>query len=82
MKNNTVQTEKNQVQGWELFKYLLTGLRYRVDHNEVTPQEARIFNKYYSNALKKCDPDLYADMERIAKSENPERLKTSQQDEN
>lgn len=82
MKNNTVQTEKNQVQGWELFKYLLTGLRYRVDHNEVTPQEARIFNKYYSNALKKCDPDLYADMERIAKSEKPERLKTSQQDEN
>lgn len=82
MKNNTVQTEKNQAQGWELFKYLLTGLRYRVDHNEVTPQEARIFNKYYSNALKKCDPDLYADMERIAKSENPESLKTSQQDEN
>lgn len=75
MKNNTVQTEKNQAEAWELFKFLLTGLRYRVDHNEVTPQEARIFNKYFSNALKKADPDLYADMERIAKSENPESLK-------
>ena len=82
MKNNTVQTEKNQVQGWELFKYLLTGLRYRVDHNDVTPQEAQVFNKYYSNALKKCDPDLYADMERIANSEKPESVKTNQQDEN
>ena len=82
MKNNTVPTEEKQAEAWELFKFLLTGLRYRVDHNEVTPQEARIFNKYFSNALKKADPDLYADMERIAKSEKPESVKTDRQDEN
>lgn len=74
--NNTEKNEKKQEYGWKLFKFLLTGYRYRVDHNEVTPQEARIFNKYYSDALKKCDPDLYADMERIAKSEKPEGFKS------
>lgn len=73
---------ENEAQAWKTFKFMLTGLRDLVNHNEVSPKEAKVFNKVFSNALKKCDPDLYADMERIAKSEKPERLKTSQQDEN
>lgn len=72
-KDNSIM--ENKAQAWKTFKFMLTGLRDLVDHNEVTPQEAKVFNKVFSNALKKCDPDLYADMERIAKSENPESLK-------
>lgn len=72
-KDNSIM--ENKAQAWKTFKFMLTGLRDLVDHNEVTPQEAKVFNKVFSNALKSVIPIYMQTWNGSQKARTPRALK-------